>query len=555
MSLTIFIKNANVKSSKAAFKVKEEQTLYTNGSLWIIDTLEAPHTMHIIETERFFCAFSYPLILEDQIKKTLDTAGSINSLRISILSIEQNPMFGVLVDKTTNDFIVFNDICGYARCYMSRGHRYGIVISDNPLVIPKYLAGPWHRNYKNMILLAAVGWMPGTGTLVSKIEMLEPETIIRGNTDFFASDCIIKECGYVHIFEKAKLYATDELSYIDARDKMVEAVIGLAYASDSVTASITGGRDTRMVAAILLQTLENISFMTTNNFDNETKIVKELLQPHLNDTITLTIRNPHEPSSSQKEFDPDSADILFNATGGFFEPGTIGGAAARYLTLKGAGRPIISGIAGEMVHGYYYPPDVLRLAVGEMIGTLSNRFTSWAFNRFDCESILYGVFESEYHKFKQLAYKSGHQMGDYKYFDYVYFAHRVRRWSSLSLERDVVAPLSIPDFIAYSFAQNYDDVADMKIPKRIAGTFDPKWAEIPYYKGQRDPKNQAPTHRDPLAGLKHCQGSELIEFVYGKNWRNHIEMLVMSYPSRARQLIARILAVNSAEKWLGKYCD
>lgn len=132
----------------------------------------------------------------------------------------------------------------------------------------------------------------------------------------------------------------------------------------------------------------------------------------------------------------------------------------------------------------------------------------------------------------------------------IYYANRMRRWSGISSHRGVVAPLACPEFISYSFSLTFDDIYGDKIPKKIVSLFDPEWACIEFFKARKgETRNFSLVHKDPLAGLEYCEDSDVVRLVYGQHWRDSIASMASSRSNAARAIIARILAVNAAERW------
>lgn len=546
MSLAVFVASHRVRSIKAAFRVAAEEIIYSSQNLIVADPSLPPAEPTISETERHLLIASYPFLVQDDVDQILQLDAL--SLEEKAQRIEKRfgtPQLAILIDKLSGQFVLFNDAGGLARAYRSRNHRYGLAVADNPVTIAKHLHGTWSIDELALVQIASVGWVPADRTTIEGVEVLGPGTRIGGFASQSSEELRHATDGYENILAKSRAFQTEQ----NGRHTAIALLQGMlrdlyAASGKPISASITGGRDSRIIASLILRQGIPVEFRTTNKFDRETETVKRLLTPYLGDDVKLNVTEPvYSTVSADTRL---SADSLFWATGGHYEPSQVR-KSADWTTLRSSWH--LSGLGGEMIHGFYYPKEVHTASRRDLLAHLQMRL-GWLTRKSGLvRALLDELVQGEYLRFLVALERAGHAMEAEKFLDFFYFANRLRRWSDVSLLRGTIAPLAHPSFAAYSFLASAKEVEGNAIVKRIVGEFDSDWAEIPFFKSQPDERQNMPAAlSEPLSHLDCCEDSPIVRLVFGQEWRDVLRGMVSERESVCRVIINRVLAINSVER-------
>ena len=269
------------------------------------------------------------------------------------------------------------------------------------------------------------------------------------------------------------------------------------------TLSLSGGRDSRLVAAAFVAAGVEVSFTTYAGATGEARTAEDLL---------ARLPGPVEhrvPAAPTQTSAPPGTGALTRArqwhdmTEGLRPALYLRGPAPRRLPTHR--RALVCGVGGELGHAPGYPDDVEdveRLPQTRRLGA----FTSSLHAKVTLPS---GPSRAAKDAVTRqisavLAHAAARGVTDAKALDWFYADERLRRWGMTGESTGRVMPLLVPAFVAacsgLTTAQSRDSALHTALIERLV----PAWAGVPYFTARLSDRAQ-PAHRllrhDPEADL------------------------------------------------------
>jgi hypothetical protein len=300
----------------------------------------------------------------------------------------------------------------------------------------------------------------------------------------------------------------------DRIDDVAEALQDLARSVPrmwvgDIVVSLSGGRDSRLVAAAFLSAGVDLELYTNGAEAGEATTARELV-------AALPVPVHHRVDSG----------AWTEASAG--RPVTLERALAWHRLQEGlrmatyvSTRPPdglgysehigVSGGAGEIAHGHYYPWDIAELVAlpyGERIESICERLVSRVVRRSGISHAARDAAAWQVRRVILSATTAG--MDDAKVLDYFYAAERVRRWGTTAEGTGVVSPLLAPEFMRAAFDLTAQQRGENALHRAVTERLMPVWKDTPYY---RRPVDEVVPALRPRLSL--AQDHELIGAVVG----------------------------------------
>lgn len=376
----------------------------------------------------------------------------------------------VVLRATAHALFVAQDFVGSARCFVY--HDGDIAVATNSLDCAETVLGR-EVDWAAVQSYATCGWVRGDRTFNKRFRVPSPGERIEFTAN--GADIQHSTSGPRPLDHRPfmGLTATDIADQLEGVARSIAA-----SSSEQLRIGLSGGRDSRVMAALFLRAGADITFNTTNNYDDETAIAQRLLR-------AAGFSGTHRINEPAKE-DPvrvsplDSARALARGSDGLFEPTYIGlrspEAPDPFLAWS---RITISGAAGEMVHGHYYPPERANSP------TLDREFyVTHLLRRITSFSVATAENKAEFAAGLREELSEAPEFSDpIKILDYFYLYERQRRWSGVSAQSKTVAPMLVPPFALASFGLETREIRSNSIPRTLAAAFMPAWEDIEYFSG------------------------------------------------------------------------
>lgn len=370
--------------------------------------------------------------------------------------------------RMSNDALELGqDFIGSGRCFVY--HSPDVVVVTNCLVAAADVIGT-DLDETALASFATCGWVRGSHTFHRAFSLPEPNSRLsftRVNGEVKRQESIARN---------PSIGDYRQVSIETIGKSLAGLASSIASAADGeIALGLSGGRDSRLMAAIFLQTSGNIKFFTTNNYDGETAIARRLMVLAGRED-GFTVNAPSNTSSKGPGSFVESARALVRAHDGLQEPTYVGMRIPSISTpfAKSVGIQI-SGAAGEMAHGHYYPKLPIELSTSAALEHLLKRITGLN----TATKASKEFFRSETEK---LFATSPPYISGTRVLDYFYLYERQRRWSSFSAEANIAAPMASPTFAFGSFSFDEAAIRSNSVHRQITEQLMPAWKGIEYFK-------------------------------------------------------------------------
>ncbi|MEV6410127.1 hypothetical protein [Kribbella sp. NPDC051718] len=293
-------------------------------------------------------------------------------------------------------------------------------------------------------------------------------------------------------------------------EETAEALRGVARSVSKLwpgtpTVDLSGGRDSRVVAAAFLSAGVELKLNSYDAVPGELAVAEELVAalPYKVEHIVTGKPAPAATATPAPVPPPMTpvierirrwhrfAEGLRPASYIFHNP-PEGLTDVAHLAIGGAG--------GEIAHGHFYPPDVLKLDQSPLEEKLE-LFNARLRNRLipavgPSEAVRDAVAGQIDNVFRE-AIQGGFE--DATMLDYFYVVERLRRWGSAGERTGIVSPLLVPAFVRGAFSMSAPQRLENALHRALVRELVPEWADIPFFKPQpaagATPRPSAPVKR------------------------------------------------------------
>lgn len=374
-------------------------------------------------------------------------------------------------DSDRQQFRAMTDALGLGRVYVGRADGV-VVVGSKAAAVAEVLACP--LDVEAIALFATMGWYGGRSTPWRGVEVLGPGTRITVD----GTDGAAPRVTFHHAALSDLRPSTPAGSLKDAADRMVAVCESIARrAPGPLRIGLSGGRDSRLVAAALMAAGADVEFFTIARFEEEVDVARTVAA-RLAPTVKHSITDPVAPESRAHDF-MESARAMASAYDGMFEPAYIGSK----MPAPGATRRLsVSGNAGELAHGHYYPkPD----AASGLTDVTSEQAMDHLFRR--VAWLKCGSTQGEAGVRALIANVGSEAMSlgwsGVRTLDWFYLRERLRRWAGISQAADrITSPLTSQGFVRQAFASSIDDITDSRLHKRLIAVLAPSLADVGFFK-------------------------------------------------------------------------
>lgn len=403
------------------------------------------------------------------------------------------------------------DFCGHARIFVHRGPEMAIVtncIASAQATLGRAL------DEEAVLAFAAGGYLPDDRTFHAGLRQMRP------------MERLTLEAAPEGLVARSVLAPWPALDRPDpdAEPRAARVLSGIARSlagatEGPITLGLSGGRDSRLMAAVFLHAGAEVDLYTMDKFAEETAVARDL-------AARLGPRAPHRvtevPTNAAGElFDPfESARVLVEHHAGMQESGMVGRAdpAGLRTPFLGDGAVQVSGAAGELLHGQLYPKrrgtrevDLGKLDMDRAaaIASIPKRVVQKG-----------GISRAAIRVFaRALTAKLSEApplIDGMRILDWYYLHHKQRRWSSSASNNRVVAPMVAPGFAFAALTMPTADIARSIVPRRLTEALVPEWAGVPYVTGQAGLTARRPRVSQGVADavLERAEGHDLLRHAF-----------------------------------------
>lgn len=400
------------------------------------------------------------------------------------------PPFGmVAIDRSGQRVAIQQDWLGVCRLFT--GSANGITaFSNRPTMLAKFLHGQAKPSLDGWTSYALSGHFGGDSSPVESIALMPPGQ---------RATCRRVRDGWV--VENEQRRTIDDLvqAGLAARGEGSESALDAAAAgvSDTVASvgrlydapvslGLSGGKDSRVIAAALVAAGQSPVLHTNNDISVEADVASELVRI-LADRRNVRLRHDVRPVAA-------AADVLnvglYERTArlhryhDFQYPASYVARPAASPRLQAALPPLtLGGSAGEIATGHWYSADrddspeaITRAVRARVMGAVQRTAAAPA------------AFKRERARVDAiLSHAASLGLSGSEQVDYVCLVEKMRRWSSIAYHFAVVAPFLTPSVVSATFALTAADKRARLLHTGLIDRFVPEWSDIPYVSSSSGP--------------------------------------------------------------------
>ena len=466
------------------------------GRDWGVLVLHAPQTG----------AYRWPVVAEDGpvaavslgLPVGIDTTGGPVGLAQRLLAGEEIhatvvPPFTFIAAERDSRVVIQQDWLGMGRLFT--GSAEGITAyCTRPSLVATFLGTPREPDVAGWLSYTASGQFGGDSSPIRGVRLMRPGERVTARP---------RPAGGWQLTAEIRRNTDDVVADgVAAQERGVEAAVELAAEGMLATAAsiydlydgdlnigLSGGKDSRVIAAAFLAAGKPVSFNTNEDIAAEGTTARRLLE------IVRDKRGLDPPHRVFRAGRP--ADVLAQ---GLYErterlqslydfqfPSSYIERRAVPRQLPAQGSPTISGVGGEIAVGYWYPDDdstdldfavarataIDHLAATTPPGAMSGEAIAE-------ERARVGAIVD---RGAELGVR-GQALGDF-----VYLVERDRRWFSSAYVYGVISPFLSPAVVAASFALTAAEKRRWALHHGVLARFMPEWSHVPFV----DAKNAGPS--------------------------------------------------------------
>lgn len=388
------------------------------------------------------------------------------------------PFVLAAADVEQDELHLLTDGLGLGRLYELRSPA-GWVWSNRPVAALRFAGVPAIADELAWRRMAACDWPMGEATPYAGVHCVPAATQILVSP----TGCRRHTIDLLPQIVGAPRGDLDEQAVSEAAD-------GLIAAARSVTTlwpgapvlSLSGGRDSRLVAASFLAAGVEVRLRTDATIGGEADTARELV-------ARLDRKVRHTVTDGASDTKPRVADgdgpytraRQWHDISEGLRPAVYASNRPPRLLAK-SGRVLVSGVGGEFAHAPAYPHDLdqmLRLPPPRRLDAFTQSLASHFLLPHGLADHSTAAASAQIRTVLEQAAAEGVDSG--KAFDWFYAAERLRRWGLAGESSGRVMPLLTPAFLRAASTLSTAQSTTNALHDALIGRFIPAWADVPYF--------------------------------------------------------------------------
>ncbi|MFJ6950529.1 hypothetical protein [Micromonospora aurantiaca (nom. illeg.)] len=272
-----------------------------------------------------------------------------------------------------------------------------------------------------------------------------------------------------------------------AADALTRSVASLHRLHDGeVTLGLSGGKDSRLIAATLVAADRTPDLVTNDDTPAEGDVARELVRL-LRDRRGLELPHRLTPAAPPETVLGtglrDRARRLAALHDHQFPSTYLTRPAARTRLPDQVRPPSLTGAAGELVVGFWYPrpdadpaPTPEQAAMSKLLAAVPRGTTTSEALAAERDRVTALTAHA-----RELGLRDEHLI------DYVYLVERMRRWCTAAYTTGMVTPFLAPGFVAASFAFTAAEKRARLPHTALIARLVPEWADVPFVSSATGP--------------------------------------------------------------------
>ncbi len=249
------------------------------------------------------------------------------------------------------------------------------------------------------------------------------------------------------------------------------------------TLDLTGGRDSRVVAAAFLAEDVDVRLHTHDAVQGEAEVAEHLVGLLDRPVVHDTVRSSATARGARPMVAVEQVMRWHRFSGGLRPPSYLTHAPQSLRNLE---KPVIGGAGGEVAHGFYYPARIATmeaLRVTERLPAFRDHLVSRLVPQVGPTQAARAEAAAQIDRVLRVGLSLG--LSDAVLLDYFYADERLRRWGMIGERRGLISPLLTPAFVRAAFALGTQDRLSSELHRGVLRHLVPQWADVPFFKAGR----------------------------------------------------------------------
>lgn len=442
------------------------------------------------------------------------------------------PAVAGVLDVEAERLLVINDCIGAGRLFETRLPD-GFVWSNRAAAGHLFAGVPLEPDERGWQLLAAAGWFFGDSTPMRDVRRVPRGAVIDAGRD----GATTRETDAVGGLVTAD--SDDIAGLLAAAGDRAVAHVRLADSlwADKPVIHLSGGRDSRLVAAAALAGGVDAVFRTSDNNPGEAQVARELVR-------VAPRAMEHDVVKTGEDEGPESPLLERTLRGQLMHDCMRHASKVRRdvrLPRSRPNRATLAGWGGEIAHAFYYKNSrqLRKVRRAGTKGALQRVLQSSRKKHEAARGDAYDLAEMEYAAvFRE---GEGHGLDGPDLLDWFYLVERFVHRFEVGADSQVVSIYTSPEFIRAAFATTPEQRLDSYAHREMIARLVPAWADVAFFKGE---SGAHPTVRRKRLWEAEGDAEALDEIVAGDGpWAE------MFRAERVREMWAELRAGKGYANW------
>jgi hypothetical protein len=389
------------------------------------------------------------------------------------------PFVLAAADTNEDSLLLLTDGLGLGRLYELR-FPGGRVWSNRPVAALRFAGRPAVADELAWQRMAACDWPMGDATPYAGVECVPAATRIIVDP----TGCRRHTLDLLPQLLGSADGGLDEQAVSEAADGLVAAARSVTnlWPDDTPVLTLSGGRDSRLVAATFLAADVDVRLRTDATISGEADTARELVA-RLDRKVRHQVTGggtDKKPPATGDQGPYDRARRWHDISEGL-RPAVYASNRPPKL-LPHARRVLVSGVGGEFAHAPAYPEDLdqmLRLPRPRRLDAFSRSLASHFVLPHGLSAAATAAASAQIRTVLEQAADSGVDSG--KAFDWFYASERLRRWGLAGESSGRVMPLLTPAFLRAAGTLSAAQSRTNALHDALIARFVPAWTGVPYF--------------------------------------------------------------------------
>ena len=386
------------------------------------------------------------------------------------------PSVIAVLDMPAERLLVLNDCIGAGRLFETRLED-GLVWSNRAAAGHLFAGLPISADERGWRLLAASGWFFGDSTPIAGVRRVPRGTVIEAGPGGASR----RETGAAGRLVGGDSDGLDDL--LDAAAAQAVAHVKLADSlwPDQPVIHLSGGRDSRLVAAAAVVGQVDAVFRTSDNTPGEADVARRLVEVAPRTMEHMVVKTGEDEGPTTPLLERTVRGQLMHDCMRHVSK------VRRDVNLPRSqpNRATLAGWGGEIAHAFYYKDSrqLRKVRRNGNKGVMRRLNESSRKKHAAAHDDAYDLAEAEY----EAALREGaaHGLEGPDLLDWLYLVERFVHRFEVGADSQVVSIYTTPAFIRAAFATTPEQRLESHAHRVMIGRLVPAWREVPFY--QREP--------------------------------------------------------------------